>query len=221
MTDSSQIPFGLVEFAENPEPRCPVVLLLDSSASMAGEKIRQLNEGLITFKEDLGNDELAAKRCEVAIVSFGPVREVTDFVGVEAFMPPVLEPMADTPMGGAILRGLDMLRERKDLIRQNGVGLYRPWIFLITDGAPTDHWAGAAAAIKEGEASKSFAFFSVGVEGADMEMLSQLGTREPLKLSGMKFRELFMWLSSSLKSVSRSTPGEAVPLQSPKGWAEI
>jgi hypothetical protein len=35
-----------VEFAENPEPRCACVLLLDTSGSMAGEKIDSLNEGL-------------------------------------------------------------------------------------------------------------------------------------------------------------------------------
>ena len=39
-----------VEFAENPEPRCPCVLLLDTSASMHGEPISALNEGLRTFK---------------------------------------------------------------------------------------------------------------------------------------------------------------------------
>lgn len=221
MTDFSQIPFGLAEFADNPEPRCPVLLLLDNSGSMSGEKLAQLNAGLAAFREDLLADELAAKRCEIAIVSFGPVREVTDFVGVEAFNPPLLEAAGDTPLGAAVARGLSLLRTRKDTIRQNGIGLYRPWVFLITDGAPTDDWEGAAAAIREGEASKSFAFFSVGVDGANMDMLAQLGPRAPLKLSGVKFRELFQWLSSSLKSVSRSTPGDAVKLDSPQGWAEV
>ena len=42
-----------VEFAENPEPRCPCVLLLDISKSMRGEAIKALNHGLVTFHNDL------------------------------------------------------------------------------------------------------------------------------------------------------------------------
>lgn len=221
MSQFSQIPFGLADFANNPEPRCPVLLLIDSSGSMHGDKIQQLNEGLLAFKEDLASDSLAAKRCEVGIISFGPVQEISDFVNAEDFYPPTLEARGDTPLGAAITRGLEMLRRRKEVIRQNGIGLYRPWVFLITDGTPTDEWHHAAAQVREGESNKSFAFFCVGVEGADLELLAELGPREPLKLSGVKFRELFLWLSSSLKSVSHSSPGDNVPLASPKGWAEI
>ena len=220
--DFSQLSFGLAEFADNPEPRCPVLLLLDTSGSMAGNKIRELNEGLSAFESDMTADELAAKRCEIAIVGFGPVREVMDFTSIEHFRAPQLHAEGGTPLGEAVTRGLELLRTRKELIRQNGVGLYRPWVFLITDGAPTDSWKAAAAEVQRGEAAKSFAFFSVGVAGADMDMLRQLNpAREPLTLSGLKFRELFQWLSASLKSVSQSTPGDAVRLSSPKGWADL
>lgn len=220
-SDFAQLPFDLAEFAENPEPRCPVLLLLDNSGSMQGQKIEQLNAGLIHFKDDLASDPLAAARCEIAIVSFGPVREVMPFTSAQQFAPPHLKAEGATPLGEAVLHGLKMLKRRKEEIRQGGVGLYRPWVFLITDGAPTDSWANAAAEIQQGEQNKAFAFFSVGVEGADFGMLRQLSTREPLKLDGLKFRELFQWLSASLKSVSQSTPGDKVSLASPAGWAEI
>ena len=220
--DYSQLSFGLAEFAANPEPRCPVLLLLDNSGSMDGEKIQQLNEGLLEFQRDLANDGLAAKRCEIAVVSFGPVREVMGFTSAEHFQAPVLKAEGATPLGEAVTHGLEMLRQRKEIIRNNGIGLYRPWVFLITDGGPTDAWQRAAAAVRQGEADKSFAFFSVGVDGADMTMLTQLNpARVPLSLSGVKFRELFQWLSASLKSVSQSTLDDKVPLTSPKGWAEL
>jgi len=54
-----------------------------------------------------------------------------------------------------------------------------------------------------------------------MEILKQISVREPLKLEGLKFRELFVWLSNSMKAVSQSIPGDAVKIESPQGWAEI
>src|SRR5512135_449557 len=64
-------PLEQVEFAQNPEPRCPVVLVLDVSGSMAGKPIAELNQGLQDFAQVLKNDPLAALRVEVAVLTFG------------------------------------------------------------------------------------------------------------------------------------------------------
>jgi uncharacterized protein YegL len=220
-----QVPFGTNDFAENPEPRVPCVLLLDTSSSMNGQPIAELNAGLGVYREELLSDSLAAKRVEVAVVTFGgEVATPVDFTTAESFNPPVLEPNADTPMGAAIHRAIEMVTDRKATYRANGIAFYRPWIFLITDGAPTDEWQGAAERVKQGEKSKAFSFFAVGVEGADMNVLGKIATREPLRLKGLRFRDLFQWLSNSQQSVSRSTPGEDVPLDNPAtpdGWASV
>jgi len=218
---SEQIPFGTDNFAENPEPRCPCLLLLDTSASMAGAPISELNAGLVTFKDELAADSLAMKQVEVAVITFGPVKVESSFHTVPNFFPPHLQASGDTPMGTAIKQGLDMIKQRKEEYRANGIDYYRPWVFLFTDGAPTDEWQSAVAMIQEGEASKSFAFFAVGVQDANMNFLKQISVREPLKLQGFRFREFFLWLSKSMKSVSRSIPGTTVPLASPSGWAEV
>jgi uncharacterized protein YegL len=220
-----QKPFGTDDFALNPEPRCPCLLLLDVSGSMAGEPIRELNEGLKSFRDELVADELAAKRVEVSCVTFGPVQVATEFEPAASFAPPWLNAQGETPMGQAITTGIDMVRRRKETYRANGIVFYRPWIFLITDGAPTDDWRDAAAGVRQGEAAKAFAFFAVGVMGADLKTLKQIAVREPLMLQGLQFRNLFQWLSNSMKSISRSTPGDEVPLKNPKegpeGWAKI
>lgn len=220
---TQQISFGIsdAEFADNPEPRCPCVLLLDVSGSMNGQPIDELNAGLQSFRDELSADTLAMKRVEVALVTFGPVRVEASFQSASSFYPPVLSAQGDTPMGAAIRQGLDLLTQRKAEYRANGIAYYRPWVFLITDGAPTDEWHAAAAAVREGEASKNFAFFSIGVKGANMDTLRQISVREPLQLTGLRFRELFAWLSRSLSSVSRSTPGTEVALPAPTGWASV
>jgi uncharacterized protein YegL len=140
-----QVPFGTNSFAENPEPRLPCVLLLDVSGSMQGDPIAQLNAGLATYKDELAADALASKRVEVAVVTFGgQVQTVCDFTTAEAFHPPTLDAGGETPMGAAIRDGLDMLQRRKELYKAQGIGYFRPWVFLITDGAPTDEWRPAA-----------------------------------------------------------------------------
>jgi uncharacterized protein YegL len=214
-----------VEFAENPEPRCPCVLLLDTSGSMQGEAINALNEGLKTFKEELNRDNLAKKRVEVAILTFNSdVNIVQDFITADQFEPPTLKAQGLTVMGSAIHKGLDMVSSRKAQYSANGVAYYRPWVFLITDGEPQGEPDSlieqAAQRIREDEDNKRVAFFAVGVEGANMTRLSQLTSRSPLKLVGLNFQEMFIWLSASMQRVSQSRMDEQIPLP-PPGWGIV
>ncbi len=222
-----QIPFGTNDFAVNPEPRLPCVLLLDVSESMSGKPIHELNEGIRVYKNELMSDSLASRRVEVAIVTFGgEVRTVCDFTTAESFSPPTLVTAGVTPMGSAIHQALTMLNLRKQAYRDNGIAYFRPWVFLITDGAPTDEWQSAADKVKQAEETRSVAFFAVGVQGADFDVLKQVGTRQPLKLQGLRFRDLFQWLSNSQRSLSQSEPGEEHRISltnptAPGGWASL
>ena len=248
---AEQVPFSDVGLATNPEPRCPCVLLLDTSGSMSeivsntgrdlgyttqvdGQTYRAVsggvtridlvNEGLRAYQTDVTSDPLAAQRVEVSVVTFGgTVQTVCPFVTTSQFTPPTLVASGETPMGAAILQAIEAVTERKRLYKQNGLHFYRPWIFFITDGAPTDSWQAAAERVREGEAKKQFAFFAVGVEGANFDILRQISVREPLHLKGYSFREMFLWLSQSQRSVSHSNPGQEdqVKLTAPTGWANL
>lgn len=222
---------GKIGFADNPEPRCASLLILDISGSMSGQPISELQAGLTLYRDELAADTLARKRVEIGIVTFGgSVDVVQSFTTAESFTPPALEAKGDTPMGEAVVTSLKLLEDRKVEYRRNGIQFYRPWIFLITDGAPTNinsgFWAEAKEKIRQGEEQKKFSFFAVGVEGADMVRLAELSppNRTPLRLKGLRFRDLFQWLSNSQQSVSQSKPGDAVPLSNPaapNGWAQV
>jgi uncharacterized protein YegL len=229
-----QTPFGNItgdDLANNPEHRCPSLLILDISGSMQGEPVKQLQEGVAVYRDSLFGDSLAKKRVEVAVVTFGgSVEVVQSFVTAESFTTPALSVRGDTPMGEAVVASLKLLEDRKQEYKTAGIQYYRPWVFLITDGGPTDvrshYWSEAKEQVKAGEVGKKFSFFCVGVEGADMERLNELNpARTPLKLSGLEFRKMFLWLSGSQKAVSRSNPGDKVDLQDPtkgpEGWASV
>jgi uncharacterized protein YegL len=225
MNEIDQVPFVYPDLVANPEPRCPCLLLLDTSGSMNGRPIDEMNAGLRVFKEELSSDAMAMQRVEVGLMTFGPVQVLSDFQTADLFQPPTLSPTGDTPMGAAIMQGLDMLETRKATYRQAGVGYYRPWVFLITDGSPTDSWHRAAERVRAGDNAerKAFSFFAVGVEGADMTKLTAIcsPSRPPMKLKGLSFRELFSWLSSSLGGVAKSQPGQLVALPAPSGWSSV
>ncbi|MHB8596828.1 MAG: vWA domain-containing protein [Ktedonobacteraceae bacterium] len=226
MDDDFDSDFDDVDVAleSNPDPRCPCILLLDTSSSMAGAPVAALNAGLQTLQQDIRKDDLASRRTDIAIITFGNggVQTMQDFVAAGSFRAPMLSAGGSTPMGAAIIHAFDMLHKRKQQYQKSGIRrYYRPWLFMITDGAPTDNWQAAAQQVHNEENAKACAFFAIGVANADMNTLAQIATRRPLMLQGLKFTELFLWLSSSQKRVSASQVGEEVGLEPPVGWATV
>jgi len=119
-----------------------------------------------------------------------------------------------------------MIEARKAQYRINGIAYYRPWVFMITDGEPQGDPPGAVTRaverIRGAEQDRHVAFFAVGVERANMERLRAMVVREPVRLVGLNFSAMFMWLSSSMGKISHSNLGEdMVALPSPEGWAMV
>ncbi len=213
-----------VEFAQNPEPRCPVALVVDTSGSMDGRPIRELNEGLAEFKRAVQSDHLAALRVEVALITFGGrVTLAQPFATVDRFEVLTLTANGETPMGEAVRLALETIRQRKQEYKQHGIDYYRPWLLLISDGEPTDSgWERAADEARQEEDNKGVIIFPIGVEGANLNKLARFSNvRQPLKLKGLAFKELFLWLSKSVTIVSQSLLGKSVNLPPTSGWAEI
>lgn len=209
-----------LDFAENPENRCPVILLLDTSSSMSGQPIKELNQGIALFKEEVQKDAQASLSVEVEIITFGGEVEIAqEFVTIENFTPPTLQTKGQTPMGKAIECAIAELNQRKETYRANSIQYYRPWLFALTDGQPTDNWKPAAALLKAESDAGRLSFFGVGVgESANMAILKELSpSNPPVRLKGLDFKAMFQWLSSSMKQVSSSQIGEMVALP-PVNW---
>lgn len=222
----------MVEIANPQQPHCATVLLLDNSGSMSGEKINDLNEGLRAFKDEIEQDDLASKRVDIAIITFNDdVQVIHDFSSIEDFDPPTLSAGGYTSMGNAIIMAAEMIEKRKLDYKQKGIDYYRPWIFMITDGEPTDMepgdsmWSTVIRTVHDGEKNKKFMFFGVAAEPANTELLKQItpSNRPPVRLKQGRFKELFQWLSKSQSAVSASNPGEQVRIEDPvtAGWGAI
>ena len=219
------------ELVTNPTARVPVCLCLDTSGSMDGAPIYELNQGVKLFYDAIKDDETALYAAEISIVTFGGSNAecIADFASLQ-LQPnaPVLSAYGMTPMGEAVNMALDLLEQRKEEYRNVGVDYYQPWLVLMTDGEPNVNSNELARAINRTVTltnQKKLTVFPIGIgPKADMNVLYQFSPgRQPLKLQGLKFREFFAWLSKSVSKTSQSTPGEHVKLdvEGIKGWSEL
>lgn len=212
----------------NRHRRTPCVLLLDTSWSMEGDKIRRLNAGFRAFRDDILRNPMAAQSVELCVISFGPVTLQSDFSLLREMAPLRLEADGVTPLKEALELAMLKVTERKQTYRDHGISYYRPWIFLLTDGVPTDAEGVFSSSYRQllqplqlAAAEKKFTLFTIGIDvsAEGREVLSELSRPfggRCLDLANLKFEEMFLWLSGSLSRVSQSAPGEAVQLVDPR-----
>jgi uncharacterized protein YegL len=126
-------------------------------------------------------------------------------------------------MGMAILKSLELLEKRKAEYKANKIPYFRPWVFLLTDGAATDAEAmeEAVSRLVEARARRSLTVFAVGIgKGVDWATLRSLTDQKLVfKLNEKRWREMFAWLKCSVASGS-SPEGNIATIPSPSEWAE-
>lgn len=194
---------------ENPDPRVACVVLVDVSGSMMGEPIAALERGFASFTNYLNNEALASKRVEVAVVAFGT--RATVLVAMQearTLQPARFTASGRTNMAAGIHLALDILEDRKATYKAAGLQYYRPWILLLTDGqADSAGFDEAVARLNATESARGVTIFAVGAgPHVDWNQLARLSLqRSPAPLDGLKYEELFEWLSASLSNVSNST----------------
>ncbi len=217
--------YDQAEFADNPESRCSIVLILDVSGSMGGLKIQTVNQALTKFRDIIKEDPVTALRADVAVIEFDhEARVVQDFTNGTDFEPPTLEVKGGTNYSKAVNLALDITETRKQSYRDGGIAYYRSLAYFLSDGYPEHDndadLAQAAARLAEAEGNRSIAFFTFGISTpdlpADMSKLAELAPRQLQELTNMEQLEgSIQWLSRSAAAVSNSQPGDSIRLPEP------
>lgn len=212
------------DLIDNPSPRCACMVILDTSGSMDGDAIRELNRGIGHFIASVQQDEVAAYSVEIAVITAGAkITEILPFTtannidGITEF-----SAYGCTPLGQATELALKRLEQRKKEYKRSGIAYYQPWLVIISDGAPTDTYSAAAQQAKALSEQRKLVVLPIGVDGADLNILGQFSSRGAKKLQGLKFNEFFEWLSASMSQVSASaSTSSSVKLPTTDGWDSI
>ena len=211
-----------IALQDNTSQRLPCIIVVDGSRSMSYKKdgirpIDSLNEGLKTLENELKQDDTAVQRVQLLVIRCGDedrVEIVQDWVDALDFSAPEIVAKGRTPLGAAVGEGLKKIREQKQNYMEYGIPYNRPWLFIITDGGPTDRgWKRVADECREAENNDEVMVFPIGTEGANFEKLSLFSNRSPVVLDGLKFKEMFVWLSRSVSIASVAAQGEEVQIE--------
>ncbi|MBK5897787.1 vWA domain-containing protein [Catonella massiliensis] len=194
------------------EPHMACLFLLDTSGSMQGEPINELESALNRFKIEVCEDKTTRDVLDVAIVEFNStVNVVQEFVPIEYMEPVSLKAYGGTDMNGGLRTAIDMVIERGRFYSLSGTQPYCPWIVMITDGYPNDSIDNVAEEILSLDQQDKLRLWSLAVKGADTKPLNKLGHgKRVLALEGYDFSKFFDWVNKSMRSISVSSPGEKV-----------
>ena len=187
--------------------RLPVFFVVDVSESMVGEGITQLEEAFQTIVTQLRQDPYALETAYISVIAFaGKARTVIPLVELFAFHPPELPVGGGTNLGGALNHLMDDIDQNVQRSTAEAKGDWKPIVFLITDGHPTDD-LGPALARWNRSYRNTVNLVAVSVGGqADHSALKQLTDNVIVfyDSSPDAFQKFAQWISVSIQAQSRS-----------------
>lgn len=185
--------------------RLPVYVLIDCSGSMSGEPIAALEMGFRSLMADLTSDPQSLDTVWLSVITFASTAEqlvpLTDIVD---FDPPHLEAGGTTALGEAIELLTERLLAEVRPTTPEQKGDWKPMVYVLTDGSPTDDWEGPVDDFRSRELASVIAC-GAGPE-VDEGVLKRLG-QTVIRLHDTQPGTLgaFMkWVTMSVNTVSRS-----------------
>lgn len=190
--------------------RLPVYLLLDTSGSMAGAPIESLRRGIELFKQEVEEDVYAQETAHVGVISFGGEAEFVTrgLIPFDDFEPPALSAGGQTPLGQALWLLIESLdKDVKGAVKGKEKGDYKPLVYVLTDGMPTDDWQEPREEILKRERKKVINVITVGCGPyIDQQNLKDIAAGATFNMSSddAAFKKFFQWVSQTVKAVSKS-----------------
>ncbi len=185
--------------------RLPVYLLLDTSGSMYGEPIEAVKNGVQTLISTLRNDPYALETAYISIITFNTnAQQITPLTELAAFQLPTIEASGCTAMGEAL--GLLAKKIDSEVTKTTAEvkGDWRPLVFIMTDGAPTDNIEHGLADFKKRKCGVVVA--CAAGQGADTKVLKTI-TENVVQLDttdSTAIKAFFKWVSASISTSSKS-----------------
>lgn len=199
--------------------------IYEGGHTILGDLVNAIN----AFYDAIRSNEQAKLSCEIAIVTFNDVVNCKDeFATIdrkENLDASDFDCDGDTSMGAGVEKALDLLEQRKNEYKANGVDYFQPWIVILTDGVPTDDTSNAVNRCLDLEAAGKLTVFPIALnDEVDMEVLSTFSAkRKPIKIKEGKLDSFFEWLGKSVSIVSSSQVGEKIKLDTSTmdDWADL
>lgn len=199
--------------------RLPVYLLLDVSGSMQGDPIEAVRHGVRALVSELRSDPQALETAYLSVITFNSsARQVCPLTELMLFKEPQLSAGGATALGAALKLLSECIRSEVRKSTETQKGDWRPLVFILTDGAPTDDWREAAAALKAAKPANIIACAAGAY--ADTTVLKEITDCVLMMntLSAGDLAQFFAWVSSSVKMSSKSLdskPGANIELPPP------
>ncbi len=185
--------------------RLPVYLLLDCSSSMTGQPIEQVRQGLRALLDDLSTEPMAIETVYLSVITFNSTaQQVIPLTELMQFKEPQIQASGATALGAALLLLTDCLEKevRKNTINQKGD--WKPLVFLMTDGMPTDAWEVAADTLKQQKIANLIAFAAgPGAEVNNLKRITDIVLKSD-ELSPGALKAFFQWMSQSILRTGKS-----------------
>lgn len=195
--------------------RLPVYLLVDSSESMAGEAIESVNRGLAAMVGELRSNPQALETVFLSVITFsGEAKQLVPLTDLIGFHLPTFGVRPGTALGAALKLLIDRIQNEVVRSSEGQKGDYRPLVFLLTDGQPTDSWEAAAATIRSMTSPRLANLYAIGC-GSDVDnqvlyKVTDIVLSMP-STNADAFRKFFVWLSASVQSASMSVGRDGAP----------
>ena len=199
--------------------RLPVYLLLDTSGSMNGEPIEAVRQGVKALLMELKSDPQALETAYLSVITFDSVaRQVCPLTEIMSFKEPDLQANGITSLGAALRLLTECINDEVHKAGPDQKGDWKPLVFILTDGAPTDDWEDAAEELRNSKPANIIAC-AAGAQ-ADTSVLKKI-TNNVLMMNSLSAGDLaqfFAWVSGSIKMSSGSVdamPGQPIELPAP------